>query len=166
MGVGKSTIGKKLARHLDFTFLDLDADFEHKYKITIGGFFSRYDEDLFRNLEQSLLFETFGTENLVVATGGGAPCYKQSMEEINRNGLSVYLKMPVGALVSRLSSAKKKRPLLAGLSGDKLHQYVGNKLAEREPFYHKARFEVDALNIDYMKLAHQLRDELNRTDTN
>ncbi len=157
MGVGKSTIGKKLAHKLGYDFLDLDAVFEKKFKITIGDFFSKYDESLFRNLEQGELKNTFLSKNIVVATGGGTACFMDSMDAMNKNGLSIYLEMSPGALANRLSHAKKKRPLLQGLGEAELLVFITDKLNDREAYYKQAQWTINALNIDIKALAERIQ---------
>ncbi|UBM61238.1 AAA family ATPase [Candidatus Sulfidibacterium hydrothermale] len=139
MGAGKSTLGKKLARALEYRFVDMDDFFEERYKIEIHDFFQKYDESLFRKLEHDLLLKTFTMSRVVVATGGGTPCVFQGMEKMNRHGLTVYLKMPPAALAQRLLNAKRKRPLVQGKTGEALIRYIEEKLAERKDCYEMAQ---------------------------
>jgi shikimate kinase len=152
MGAGKTTVGKRLATALGFRFVDLDDYFEEHYKIDIQGFFDKYGEDLFRNLEHERLLKTFEMKNVVVATGGGTPCYHNSMEEINRNGISVYLRMTPEAVASRLTNAAKKRPLVEGKSGEELIRYIEQKLEERSGYYQKAQMIIDGMSVDIKDL--------------
>ncbi len=158
MGVGKTTIGKKLARQLGYRFVDLDDFFEEKFKIEIHDFFQKYDESLFRKLEHERLLKTFEMEGVVVATGGGTPCHHRSIEQINRKGLSIFLDMPPAALSYRLLHAKRKRPLVFGKTGDELTRYIEDKLAERMDCYQKAILKVDALDIDVKALAEEIKN--------
>ena len=157
MGVGKSTIGKKLARELGYRFVDLDDLFEKKYKIRIDDFFGKYDEELFRKLEHEVLTGTFPKEKVVVATGGGTPCFFDAMEKINRHGTSVYLEMAPAAIAHRLIHAKKPRPLIKDKTGGELSALIAQKLKERTPFYQQAHLTVDALNINISELAGLLK---------
>lgn len=160
MGVGKSTTGKKIAALLNYQFLDLDVDFEESFKISIIEFFKKYDEKLFRKIEYEKLISTFESKNMVVSTGGGTACFFDSMEKMNQNGLTIYLKMPAEAIVSRLKKAKIKRPLIQNLSEDELLEYIENKLDERKVFYEKAAIIVDAINLDSKQLADQIIERL------
>jgi len=153
MGVGKSTIGKKLARHLNFEFIDLDDIFEQKYKISIDSFFNKYDEELFRKLEHDMLLETFLKTNAVISTGGGTPCYHNAMEKINNVGYSVYINMPPAAIAHRLSTAKKKRPLIEGIPKEELLDVINEKLSGRHPIYKKAHLQVNGIEVDIKELA-------------
>ncbi len=152
MGVGKTTVGKKLARRLGYRFVDLDDFFEEKYKIEIHQFFNKYDEPLFRQLEHERLIKTFEMQNVVVATGGGTPCHWDGVQEINRNGLSIFLDMPAEAIANRLIHAKRKRPLILGKSSDELIRFIENKLDERMGCYVQSHLRIDALNPDLTKM--------------
>lgn len=152
MAAGKTTIGRKLAAALGYQFVDLDDYFEERYKVDIHTFFDKYGEQLFRSLEHERLHKTFDMKHVVIATGGGTPCYLNSMEEINKNGTSIYLEMTPKAIASRLADAARKRPLVAGKSGDELILYIENKLNERIPFYKQAHFIIDGLDVDLNKI--------------
>ena len=157
MGVGKTTVGKKLARQLGYHFVDLDDFFEEKFKIEIHQFFNKYDEPLFRKLEHNRLEKTFEMEGVVVATGGGTPCHHHGIEEINRHGLSVFLEMPPPAIAQRLLHARRQRPLVTGKTGKVLTQFIKEKLEERQACYEMANLQVNALNIDIAKLADKIK---------
>lgn len=156
MGAGKTTVGKQLARQLNYRFIDMDDFFEMKYKINIHTFFDKYDEELFRSLEHERLIKTFDMKNVVVATGGGTPCYFNGIEKMNEYGASVYLEMSSAALAKRLMDSKTIRPLVRGKSGDELQSYIDNKLDERLQFYKKARLIIDGHSVDIQSLIERL----------
>jgi len=156
MGVGKSTVGKRLASVLNLEFIDLDVMFECKYKLGIHAFFRKYGETLFRQFEQEVLKSTFGMTNVVISTGGGTPCYGTSMDDMRAHGFTVYLHMTPAALVSRLITAKRQRPLLEGKSEEELAAYVECKLLERLPYYTRAHLHVDALSLNITSLAEKI----------
>ncbi len=160
MGVGKTTVGKKLARYLGYHFVDMDDFFEEKFKIEIHQFFEKYDEPLFRKLEYDRLKKTFEMEGVVVATGGGTPCHHHGMDEINRYGLSVFLDMTPPAIAHRLLHAKRKRPLVTGKSGAVLTKFIEEKLAERLNCYQKADIQVNAMQLDVPALAGKIMEGL------
>ncbi len=152
MGVGKSTIGKKLSSKLGFDFIDTDSLFENRYKLNISTFFGKYGEDLFRKLENELLMSLLSHDNCVISTGGGLPCYKDSISEINDSGISVYLEMKEKVILSRLMNSKQKRPLIENLSEHELLQFITSKLSERTPYYQKAHITVPAVSLDLNNL--------------
>ncbi len=157
MGVGKTTVGKKLARRLGYRFVDMDDFFEEKFKIEIHQFFNKYDEPLFRKLEHDRLKKTFEMEGVVVSTGGGTPCHHHGIEEINRHGLSIFLEMPPAAIAYRLLHARRKRPLVMGKTGEMLTQYIEEKLTERLSCYEKADIKVNAVDVDVAALAEEIK---------
>jgi len=157
MGVGKSTIGKKLASKLGRDFIDTDDVFEEKYRLSINTFFNKYGENLFRKLEHDVLKSTFGLSNCIISTGGGMPCYIDTMKLINENGVSVYLCMSEGAILSRLLNSKQKRPLVMNKSKDELVNFVHCKLSERTSYYSQAMITVSALSTNIDSLIGEIR---------
>lgn len=138
MGSGKTTLGKRLARRLEYDFVDLDQEVESECGLNVAEIFSKFGEEKFRQLEQQKLHATALKTNLVVATGGGTPCYSDNMDFILENGISVYLRMSHLSLAHRLEQAYVKRPLLEDFKGLTLQNFIAQKLLEREPYYLKA----------------------------
>lgn len=152
MGSGKTTMGRKLATYLKYKFVDLDKFLEDKAGMSINDFFQLHGETAFREFEKEILQNSSFSENTVIATGGGAPCYFDNMDWMNRNGVTVYLMVPPKGLVDRLKHATD-RPLIKGLSEQDLLKFITEKLKEREPFYKKARYIVNGLNLTAEKFA-------------
>ncbi len=147
MGAGKTTLGRKLARKLGYTFFDTDKAFEHKYKTSVDLFFHKYGEEVFRRLEHDLLVSTFTFENTIISTGGGTPCFHDGMKLIVQNGISLYIKLSPEALYRRLTEAKKRRPLVAKKSDDELRFFIRDKLQEREPYYNRAQYIFSGISL-------------------
>ena len=137
-GSGKSTVGRQLAERFGMEFIDLDLFIEEKYHTAIPLLFEKYGEAAFRTLEYAALRDVLERENVVIATGGGAPCHDDAMDQINAHAQSIYLRLSEDQLVERLRHSKKKRPLTDSLSLPALRQYVHDTLALREPYYLKA----------------------------
>ncbi len=112
MGSGKTTVGKQLAKKFDFTFVDIDNYIELKYKTSINDFFSKFGENKFREIEKEELENISTKKNIVVATGGGTPCFFNNIDIINKTGTSIYIKLSPEMLLSRLKNAKENRPLI------------------------------------------------------
>ena len=93
MGCGKTTLGKKLAKHLNFNFIDLDRFIENKTVKSINVIFDEKGEQYFRDLEKESLNEIYKMDNLVIATGGGTPCFSDNMQTMLEKGICIYLKM-------------------------------------------------------------------------
>jgi shikimate kinase len=160
MGSGKTTLGKKLARKLEYGFIDLDKAIEDRAGMTIADYFSHSGEAAFRQLERSVLLETVYPENCVVATGGGLPCFFDNMDCMNAMGTTIYLRVPPGMLASRVLNGKQERPILKNLQGEELLTFIREKLTEREPFYQKAKLIIDAAHPDPDETAKLIRNQL------
>jgi shikimate kinase len=157
MASGKSNLGQILAERLEYAFVDLDYLFEERFRIGVLDFFEKYDEKGFRQIEQSLLHETAGWDDVVIATGGGTPCFFDNMEVIRKSGISVYLHWEVSPLVKRLRQVKRKRPLLKDIPADELEVKVAEQLQEREFYYRQADFIFNAENPDLENLVAWIR---------
>ena len=148
MGSGKSTFGAALADALALNWIDLDDEFEARYKITIIDFFTKYGETTFRELEHKLLTEICHRNNIVVSTGGGAPCYFDNMKRMNQSGVTVYLSANAELLISRIENSARKRPVFQQEKGTNMAENIKRHLETREPFYSQATFKTDAANPD------------------
>ena len=135
MGCGKSYIGKRVAKHLGVSFIDLDDYLEKKENRTIKKIFEEEGEDYFRRKEEECLLEMEQYENVIIATGGGAPCFFDNSDWMNKNGIAVYLKTPIELIYEQLKRGKEKRPLVQRLSDEELKDFIQKKLEERSPFY-------------------------------
>lgn len=158
MASGKSTIGEELAKKLDFDFIDLDVYIEKKHNKTIKQIFELSGEDHFRLLESEALREVAALSgNVLIASGGGTSCFYNSIDFMNKTGVTVYLKMEVGELVARLIDSKTERPLLWGKSNQELNDYILRVLDERTKYYEKAKITVLASNANIDELAQTIK---------
>jgi shikimate kinase len=160
MGSGKSTIGKELATVLNYRFLDLDEYISDKENTTIPELFKTKGEIYFRRKETQYLNELINeSKNLVLALGGGTPCYGENITLL-LNGLNIklfYLKLSIPNLVERLFIERQKRPLISHLkSKEELLEFVGKHLFERVQYYNRAEFTI---NTDH-KTQKEVLDEI------
>ena len=158
-GAGKTTVGKALAKHLQYDFLDLDREVETFFRISIPDFIQKYGERAFRQCEYRVLKECLLQDrerNIVLSTGGGTPCYNEAMDFINQHATAVYIKMSKASLHNRLSHAKKKRPLIQQYDSEGLMEYIETTLAIREPIYEQAALVVKGESIDVQELAERI----------
>lgn len=146
MGSGKSTFGRKLGKSLGYAFIDMDTFIEERAGKTIPQIFSEDGEVHFRKLETEAIEALADQVHCVIATGGGAPCFNDNMGSMNAIGRTVYLELAPDKLAERLVLDPTERPVLEGKTGDELIAHIGNKLKERENFYKKAAYCVDADN--------------------
>ncbi len=135
MGCGKSSFGKRLAKKLDYPFVDLDEEIEQRAGKSIDEIFKMEGEATFRKMEQDALLDTIIHKKAVIATGGGTPCFEDNMEFMNSEGVTVYLRMSTLSITHRLENAKKTRPLVHGRKGEELHAFIKKTLADREAYY-------------------------------
>lgn len=147
MGCGKTTLGKKLARKLNWEFVDVDAKIVEKLNMPITDIFTKYGEEEFRILENKMLKEFIDRSNVVISTGGGAPCFHDNLEMLKEHTLSLYIQLSPKALIQRLTQGEtQKRPLLQGLNADEMLSFIESKLAERESYYLQADIILNQIN--------------------
>ncbi len=135
-----------LAQRLNYTFLDLDTLIEEQEGMTVPQVFEQRGQDYFRQAEaKALRLAASRSENVVLATGGGAPCFCENMPFMLTHGLTVYLKVSPQDLVSRLTELDlQARPLLRNKTTAELLQYLTETLHQREQFYKEAPCTVAA----------------------
>ncbi|WP_299123265.1 shikimate kinase [uncultured Winogradskyella sp.] len=150
MGSGKSTIGKELATLLNFRFLDLDDYISDKENASISEVFKTKGEIYFRKKESKYLKELIeSSENLVLALGGGTPCYGNNLDIVtnNQNVTLFYLKLSIPNLAKRLFNERAKRPLISHLKSEEdLLEFIGKHIFERVQYYNKAHFTIASDN--------------------
>lgn len=156
MASGKSTAAKKLAKKLELQAVDLDKEIEKSAGMSIPEIFKAEGEKAFRKREQDELRNWLQKDNFVMACGGGTPCFFESMDEMNGVGTTVYLQMSPKAVVDRVMSSKEDRPILKGLSEEKMLKKVDFQIGKREPFYSRATVTVNGVNLDIDALAEEL----------
>ena len=146
MGSGKTHFGKKLAAHNNFQFYDLDNYIEENEQRSIPEIFSKHGEDHFRKIEQKYLHELLEKKNIVVATGGGTPCFFDNLKRMNEAGETIYLKTPVDVLVERLKNETSRRPLIENKNEKELKEFLEKQLNEREKYYRQAKITYGKIN--------------------
>jgi shikimate kinase len=139
MGVGKSTIGRKLAHALDLPFRDADQEIEKAAGATVSDIFERLGEAEFRAGERRVIARLLEEPAHVLATGGGAFVNPETRALIKQRAISVWLKADLDVLVRRVSR-KDTRPLLAGRDPRKVLQTL---MRERYPVYAEADIVVE-----------------------
>lgn len=145
-GCGKSFFGKQVAELMKYDFVDTDMLIEAKEGKTVSEIFKKYGEDYFREKESAVIRSIPVDKNILVATGGGLPCFFQNMEWMKGNGLTVYLEAGAAYLFHRLLKEKSKRPLMAEITDIELMIYITESIAARRSFYEMAEIKVNAEN--------------------
>lgn len=157
MAAGKSTIGKQLAGKMDYSFIDLDNIIEKNESISIENIFREKGEDYFRKLESENLRNFSYPPNCVIATGGGLPCFYENMDWMNKEGITVYLKLKPEVICHRLIHSKSVRPLVEGKTSEELLIYIQEQLNIREQYYSKAKIIIEGTSLKVSDLENILK---------
>nr|WP_298895964.1 shikimate kinase [uncultured Altererythrobacter sp.] len=147
MGVGKSTIGRRLANALDRAFIDADDEIEDAAQRKISEIFEQFGEDYFRDGERRVIARLIEEHDGVIATGGGAFVNDETRALILENSIAVWIDCDIDTLVER-TARKNTRPLLK--TGDP-REILAKLYKERKGFYSQAQIHVmsDAGPHDY-----------------
>ena len=138
MGSGKSIIGKKFAKIIDFKFLDTDSFIEKKTGKTINQIFSESGEDFFRELEEIYITKILKKKNYVFSLGGGVMNNLNLRKIIKRNSCNIYLEVDINILSKRLDSSRN-RPLI---NNTNIKKKLKELLEERQKFYKQADLTI------------------------
>ena len=148
MGCGKSTLGRRLAKHLNLEFVDMDHYIEMRNHKSVPQIFAEEGEVEFRKKERKALEELSEFSNIVIATGGGAPCFFDNIDLMNNTGTTIYMNIDPAILADRLIHSKTERPLIKGKSQEELTVFIDEMLTKRRPFYSQAKHEITEPDID------------------
>ncbi|HNI45239.1 MAG: shikimate kinase [Chitinophagales bacterium] len=146
MGAGKSTIGAALAHRLGYDWVDTDQLIEQQEQQSISNIFAEKGEIYFRQLEKNILEQNLATKTqLVVATGGGMPCFFDNLATMQQQGITIYLDVQPAILAQRLWQQKAQRPIIANCTTfDELLYSIEQRLAQRQIYYEQAQYRIDA----------------------
>ena len=142
MGVGKTSVGKRLAPALGLPFYDADVEIEHAAEMSIVDIFDAYGEPEFRRLEQRVIERLLDEGPCVLATGGGAYVQDMTRASIDAVAVTVWLNAEVETLIER-TKGRGHRPLLN--QGDPA-AILARLKAERDPLYAQAQIHIKSAN--------------------
>ncbi len=142
MGSGKSYTGKYLSAMLDIPFVDMDAEIEEAQSKSISDIFEELGEPYFRNLERKYLEDLDLSKTMIIATGGGVPCFGDNIQLMNRLGTTIFIDSDKDTIVERLMKGLDERPLLKGMNRFDLEFFYDSKMEERRPFYEQSNFQI------------------------
>ncbi len=152
MGVGKSTIGKLIAKRLKIKFIDVDKIIEKKEKKTIKRIFEDHGEKYFRKLEEKTTLKILKNSKSVIALGGGAFINNEIRQKVLNSCVSVWLKVDLDKLIKRYNK-NDRRPLL---DKKKLNSDVKRIYQSRKKIYSLANFKINCDNIDKIKIVQKI----------
>lgn len=144
-GSGKSSLGKRLARRMGVRFVDTDKQVELQEGASIADIFHYEGEEYFRIAERRAV-ESLANDgiDMVIATGGGLPTWRDNMDWLVRSGMTIYLRRTPEQILSRLSDyGRAKRPMFRGKSDEELLKFMREQMALRESYYAKSHIDVD-----------------------
>ena len=157
MGCGKTYWGGILSRKLNLPFFDLDEQIASNEGKSINVLFDEKGEEHFRLLEKDALhIITESHESFVMACGGGAPCYLNNIEYMNKSGTTVWINTPFETLLKRLVKDKSNRPLIKELSEEQIRGLIFKKIADRRIYYEQADIKLDDEEINIENLVEKV----------
>jgi shikimate kinase len=158
-GAGKTTIGKQLAKALHLSFVDLDVEIEKAESKSVSEIFEKKKEGYFRKAE-AMVLKSFceSDSDFVMATGGGAPCFFDNMEIINRSGKSIFLDVSAREIATRMMKTElASRPLLAKSTTDEVKDRIEFLRSHRLQYYQKAKIVIDKDQISLEEILLKLK---------
>lgn len=150
MGSGKTKTGKILAKKMQSSFFDTDAEISTLLNKSIPELFKEKGESYFRQYEQRWLRQ-LQSENAIISTGGGMPCFDDNIEVMKQKGTVIYLKFDPRVLTERLLASSQERPLISDLSPTNLSLKVTEMLNKRSHYYEKAHITLNLHKFSYAK---------------
>ena len=152
MGVGKSTIGRIIAKRLKVKFIDVDKIIERNEKKSIKRIFEDNGEEYFRKLEKKITFKILEKKKKVIALGGGAFMNNEIREKILNSCKSVWLKVDLEKLIKRYKN-NNRRPLL---NKKKLDTSVKKIYQSRKKIYSLANFKINCDNMNKTQIVEKI----------
>jgi shikimate kinase len=156
MGVGKSTVGRRLAKRLAMPFVDSDEEIEKAADHKIAEIFDRFGEASFRDGERRVIARLIGGPPKVVATGGGAFLDGGLRALILERCIAIWLDADVGTLAERVSR-RDHRPLLHGKDPLLL---LGELAAIRNPVYAQAHLHIQSQSMPHDRAVDRIIEAL------
>lgn len=158
MGVGKSTVGRRLAKRLGVPFVDSDAEIEGAAGLSAAEVFERYGEHDFRDGERRLVARLVDGDVRVIATGGGAYVDSRTRELLNERAITVWLDAPLDVLAERTSRRDTRAQLRNGDPKSTLERLAN----ERRPSYEEAHIHVKSGNGAHKDVVEAIVQALDR----
>ena len=152
MGVGKSTIGKNLAKKLNYNFIDVDKIIEAKEGRSINSIFKNKSESYFRKIENDITLAELKKRNSVISLGGGAFLNKSIRRSAKNFSISFWLDVPTYELTKRLRKSRK-RPLLFKKNID---ETVKKIYFDRKKIYNEADYRIKCNSLKLEEIVNKI----------
>ena len=151
MGVGKTTLGKIVAKERNLKFIDIDENIERKNLMTITEIFEKKGEDFFRNEEKEEVLKSLKKEECIIALGGGAFINKIVRDDILKYSISIWLDLNIKTINNRVKWSNK-RPLLKEKKLEKLE----NLYEKRKKIYKLANHKIECAKLSKKNIVRKI----------
>ncbi|MBS4062961.1 MAG: shikimate kinase [Chitinophagaceae bacterium] len=160
MGSGKTYWANQWGSAFQLPVYDLDEEIEKFTGKSVAAIFKEDGEDVFRKVEKKVLYSFFNRDGFILSCGGGTPCFFHNMKEMNKKGVTIYLKSTPLQLAQRLHSEKETRPLIKDIPDDMMESFIAQKLNSRKEWYAQAMYHlpveyINNSNFDRIKYRHE-----------
>jgi len=152
MGVGKTTIGKRLAKKLNYAFVDVDKIIEKQEGESISSIFKNKGENYFRKIEKQLTIIELKKNNSVISLGGGAFLNSTIRQYSKKNSISFWLDVPIEILIKRLKKSKN-RPVIGK---EKINDSIKKIYFVRKKFYTKADYRIKCKTLTLKQIIEKI----------
>ena len=152
MGVGKTTLGKILAKNYKLGFVDIDSKIEEKTMMSINEIFEKKGEKFFRNEEEKEVLKLIKKRDCVLAFGGGTFINDLIRNNVLKNSISVWIDVDLKTLNKRIKW-NRKRPLLDSKNNQKI---ISQLYTKRKSIYKLANYRIDCSNLDKKSIADKI----------
>jgi shikimate kinase len=156
MGVGKTTIGKLVAKKLNREFIDIDEEIEKEYKLSVAQIFNEYGEKAFRNKEKVLIKSLAEQKQKIISVGGGAFIQEEIRKVCLATCLVIFLDLSLEGWKDRIALIINSRPILQGKSNEEMVELFH----KRQEFYENHHLKISLDNRDANDIAEQIVEDL------
>ena len=151
MGVGKSTLGKIVAKKHGLTFIDTDLNIEKKHAMTITEIFKKKGENYFRKIEEKICLRILKLNKKIISLGGGSFLNNKVREEIQNNHISFWLNWNTSTIIKRIKK-NKNRPMLKNMTENDVNKLI----IKRKKIYEKAHLKINCENLSKSEIINKI----------